>query len=85
MRAKCFSINVFSKCFILTISGSFHTGGGAKEFHGVAAWAQAWWILMMLNKTDSDQSIWRHCNCASEQQNVISCWGSARIQFDKSK
>lgn len=50
MRAKCFSINVVYKCFIIMISGSFHTEGSAKEVRGVAAWVQAWWILITLNK-----------------------------------
>lgn len=34
MRAKRSSINVFYKCSILMISGSFHTEGSAKEVHG---------------------------------------------------
>lgn len=55
MRAKCFSLNVFYKCFILMISGSVHKDGSAKEVHRVAAWAQASWILIMLNKIDSDR------------------------------
>lgn len=61
------------------ISGSFHREGIAKEVHGAAAGAQARWLLIMLNKTDSDQSIQRHWNCANEQQNVLACWGRARI------
>lgn len=32
------------------ISGSFHTEGSAKGVRGVAAWVQAWWILITLNK-----------------------------------
>lgn len=42
------------------ISGSFHREGIAKEVHGAAAGAQARWLLIMLNKTDSDQSIQCH-------------------------
>lgn len=71
MRAKCSSLNVFYKCFILMISGSFHKGGSAKEVHRVAARAQAQWLLTMLNKTDSNQSIRCHWNGASVQQNGI--------------
>lgn len=40
------------------ISGSFLIEGGAKEVRRVAAWAQAWWILIVLNKIDSDLSLW---------------------------
>lgn len=42
------------------ISRSFHEEGSAKEVHRVAAWAQAWWIMIMSNKIDSDQCIWCH-------------------------
>lgn len=42
------------------INGSFYWEGIAKEVHGVAAGAQARWLLIMLNKTDSDQSIRCH-------------------------
>lgn len=42
------------------ISGSFHGEGIAKEVHGVAAGAQAQWLPIMLNKTDSDRSIRCH-------------------------
>lgn len=84
MGAKWSSLNVFCKCSILTISECFHTEGSAKEVHRVAAWAWAWWILIMLNKIDSDQSIWHHWNCANEQQNAISCWRKAKIQICKS-
>lgn len=41
MRAKCFSLNVSYKCFILMIGGSFHREGIAKEVHGAVAGAQA--------------------------------------------